>query len=519
MEDTYGDGWQGAVLTIQNEAGDTLCSGQVTPNQATSATMSLPLSEDCPVLGCTISDSANYNPEANIDDGTCFQAADNTTLFSHWQVEDLPINSLGGSYNDVEGLKVNGIEYAIVGSNMGTHIIDVTNEPFEVQFLAGAYSSGSVTHRDYHLDGELLFAVCDQGSSTLQIFDLSQLPNSVITLYDDDEFSITSHNVFVDNGSDLLYLCSNDSPTSSTSVRVLDVHDPTAPVELTELSPWIAGCHDIFVENDTAFINSGSAGFFVMHIDDTPTMLGNLDDYPFLGGNHSGWWLPEDDLYVFADETHGSPLKVTDTSDLTDMQVLSTLSSGTDPSCIPHNLMIRDDLVFVSYYHDGLQVFDISDPESPNLVAWYDTFDQTNYVGFKGAWGVHSALPSGKILITDVSNGLFVIELDPEIMDVCPWEDEVWNDQIIDSSGYYVSEGVNENWGSDILWLSATVTEDACPDCPGDLDGNGSMGVSDLTIILAAFACTSSCEIDFNEDGSTTIADLLYWLSLFGSDC
>jgi choice-of-anchor B domain-containing protein len=520
MADSYGDGWQGAVLSIEDEQGDILCSGQVPTTPGDYAIMSLPIQVECPVTGCTMPDALNYNPEANIDDGTCVQASDNTTLFGHWQADDLPINSLGGSYNDVEGLEVNGVEYAIVGSNMGTHIIDVsTSTLIEVQFLEGAYSSGGVTHRDYHIDGSILFAVCDQGSSTLQIFDLSSLPFSVTTLYDDDEFSITSHNVFVDNDSDLLYLCSNDSPTSSTPVRVLDVHDPTAPSELVELSPWISGCHDIFVENDTAWINSGSAGLFVMHIDASPTMLGHLTGYPFQGGNHSGWWMPEDEIFVMADETHGAPLHVVDASDLSDMEVISTLSSGTDPGCIPHNLMIRDDLVFVSYYHDGLQVFDISDPNNPNLVAWYDTFVQSNYSGYKGAWGVHSALPSGKILITDVSNGLFVIELDPEILELCPGEGTVWNQQTIDTEGYYLAEGVDDNWGSDILWLWTTITEEACPECIWDLDGNGSLGVSDLTIILAAFGCLDTCEIDFNDDSATTISDLLFLLSLFGTDC
>ena len=215
----------------------------------------------------------------------------------------------------------------------------------EVQFLPGSIGGNYVTHRDYHIDGNLLFAVCDQGSSSLQIFDLSGLPGEVLTVYDDNEFCINAHNVYVDNDSDLLYLCNTNTPSYSTELLVLDVSNPSSPSLLVNMSPRISNCHDIYVENDIAWINSGSQGFYVMHIDESPTMLGNLDDYPVQGGNHSGWWIPENDIYVFADETHGSPLKVLETSDFSDMQVLSTLSSGTDPSCIPHNLMIRDDLV------------------------------------------------------------------------------------------------------------------------------------------------------------------------------
>ena len=58
-----------------------------------------------------------------------------------------------------------------------------------------------------------------------------------------------------------------------------------------------------------------------------------------------------------------------------------------------------------------------------------------------------------------------------------------------------------------------------CPACPGDLDNNGSLGVSDLNIILSEFGCTNDCAADFNDDGSTSIGDLLFWLSLFGTVC
>lgn len=520
MVDSYGDGWQGAILTISNEYDEVLASGYVPASPGDEATMSLPLSEDCPISGCLLEEAFNYNPLATQDDGSCVRQYDNVELLGVWNDSTLPINSFGGSYSDVEGLEVNGVEYAVIGSTMGAHIIDIsTSIPLEVAFLEGAAGGNYITHRDYHIDGNLLFAVCDQGSSSLQIFDLSDLPNQVNTLYDSNEFSITSHNVFVDNESDLLYLCSNTSMSNSTALRVLDVSDPTSPFELVNMSPWISNCHDIYVENDTAWINSGSQGYYVMHIDATPTMLGNLDDYPVQGGNHSGWWVPENDIYVFADETHGSPLKVVETSDLTDMQVLSTLSSGTDPNCIPHNLMIRDNLVFVSYYHDGLQVFDISSPSEPNLVAWYDTHLQDSYSGYQGAWGVHSTLPSGKVLISDMKNGLHVLKLTPDESEFCPNESIEWNGLTITDEGYYSIESSDELWVNDIQWLIANYNESLCPDCPGDLDENGSLGVSDLNIILSEFGCTSSCQSDFNGDGSTTIVDLLFWLSLFGTIC
>jgi len=521
LYDSYGDGWQGAELTIEDASGVLVGSGLVPSNPGDFFSFPLPLIEGCPVAGCMNIEAFNYNSSANVDDGSCMRRSDNVTLVSNWTDPTLPNNGFGGAYNDVDGLEVGGIEYAVMASTLGTHIIDISSyegEAIEVAFLPGADGGSFVTHRDYHIDGTLLFAVCDQGASSLQIFDLSNLPATVTTVYDSDEFCITAHNVFVDNDSDLLYLCSTSSSGSNTPLRVLDVSNPSVPTPFIDLSPWVNNCHDIYVENDTAWVNAGS-GLFVLHIDATPTMIGTLTDYPFQGSNHSGWWIPEDNVYVLADETHGSPLKVIDTSDMTDLQVVSTLSSGVNPQSIPHNMMMRDGLVFVSYYHDGLQVFDVSTPEDPKRIAWFDTFIESSHAGYAGAWGVHSSLPSGRILISDITNGLFVLELAVEEIEVCPLSPIEWNGLIVDSDGYYSSEVPNEMWGTDIELIFAMMSSDVCPTCPGDLDYNGSIGVSDLTVILANIGCTIECDVDLNGDNSTTVGDLLAWLSLFGSEC
>ena len=181
--------------------------------------------------------------------------------------------------------------------------------------------------------------------------------------------------------------------------------------------------------------------------------------------------------------------------------------------------MVRDGLVFVSYYHDGLQVFDVSDPSSPNLVAWYDTFIESSHAGFAGAWGVHSALPSGKILITDITNGLFVLELETEQIEVCPTDPIEWNGLMVDSGGYYSAEVPDNTWGIDIAFMYATLNTAVCPDCPGDFNGNGTLGVGDLQIILASMGCANACLIDLDGDDSTTVSDILIWLSMFGTVC
>ncbi|MCC6361788.1 MAG: hypothetical protein IT450_23890 [Phycisphaerales bacterium] len=62
------------------------------------------------------------------------------------------------------------------------------------------------------------------------------------------------------------------------------------------------------------------------------------------------------------------------------------------------------------------------------------------------------------------------------------------------------------------------------PPCTGDIDGDGSVGLADLTQMLAAFgSCLGDGNyapaIDLNGSGCIELADLGQLLSVFGSNC
>ena len=55
--------------------------------------------------------------------------------------------------------------------------------------------------------------------------------------------------------------------------------------------------------------------------------------------------------------------------------------------------------------------------------------------------------------------------------------------------------------------------------CPGDINGDGSITVADILIVLSEFGCTIGCSADVDADGSVTVSDVLVVLSLFGNPC
>ena len=444
MLDTYGDGWQGGSYNLSDSLGNIISSGNLQGSYFFGSNL-FSVNSFCPITGCTVLNATNYNPSANIDDTSCTFLSDNVNILFNWADTSLPINGLGGSYTDVYGVAINEREYAVIGSTMGTHIIDVTipTQCLEVAFIAGAFQGGGVTHRDFFSMDNYLYGVCDQGTSTLQIIDLTNLPNSVSLVYNSDSLISTSHNMFIDTENKKLY---------STNGTVLDISNPVQPTFLFNMG---FSCHDLYVENDTGYFNCGGSLQIFEMTTNFPQNIGSLTSYPQQGYNHSGW--KENDIYVFADENHGLSLKVVDVSDLSNLSVTALFNSEVDANSIAHNLIIRDNFVYVSYYHDGLQIFDISDPYNPIKVGYYDTYLPNNHNGYAGNWGVDPQLPSGIILVSDVQSGLFVLEFNYNPQSICDGDSILFDSSFVHNENVYITTSYDSIGYSDILIMNLTV--------------------------------------------------------------
>ncbi|MAQ69898.1 MAG: hypothetical protein CMD23_02245 [Flavobacteriales bacterium] len=347
-----------------------------------------------------------------------FTQQNNLELLYQWS-DDTGIsgdNWVGNIYNEIWGFIQNDHEFAVIGTTQGTHIFDVT-EPVNSYLVAsidGGSTSPDVVHRDFDDYNGYLYAVADEmNSSTLQIMDLSNLPNSVNVVYDSNDIITRAHNIFIDKGTGLMYVCGGKVYGNNNYLCIISLENPTNPTYITDFNTH-GYVHDIYVENNIGYLNCGNNGLHIVDFSDlnNPETLGSLTDYPYQGYNHSGWLTEDGNTYVFADENHGYKMKICDVSNPSEININTTLLSDVYENSIPHNLIIKNDLLYVSHYYDGLWIWDISNPENPTYVASYDTYTESNGTSYKGAWGVYPLLPSGIILVSDMQSGLFIFELE-----------------------------------------------------------------------------------------------------------
>lgn len=352
-----------------------------------------------------------------------FSQAQEGNLLGTWDDSTLQGTSqYNNTYNEIWGYAIDGREFAIIGSTAGTHFIEVTdpNNPIEVFYVAGAAQGPSLVHRDYHTLDNLLYAVAGEGSSsTLQIMDLSTLTDdTVAVLYDSNALMNRVHNIFIDENRRILYtFATGGGQQGYSALRLYDLSNPLEPTFIAHYNNFggleAGHVHDGYVRDGIAFLNCGGDGFAIVDFTDplSPVTLSTMTEYQQQGYNHSGWLSEDCGYYYMADENHNSDMKVLDVRDACNIEVIGTFDADSpETNSIPHNQIVACNYLYTSYYYDGLQVYDISDPAQPQRVLYYDTFDAANDDSYRGNWGVYPFLPSGNILLSDMQRGLFVLE-------------------------------------------------------------------------------------------------------------
>jgi choice-of-anchor B domain-containing protein len=311
------------------------------------------------------------------------QGSPNVQLLAH--VNDYPSEG----YNDCWGyVAPDGREYALLGVRNGTSILDITdtNNVTEVVFIPSASS----TWKDIKTYQHYAYVVTE-ASGGMQIIDLSDLPNSATVVGTVTDFQ-SSHNIYIDVPNAIIYIEGNNS----NPVYAYSLADPVNP---TFLSSFGIECHDIFARDNIAYISegsSGSIGIYDLNNPTQPVLLQRLQ-IPSAGYVHNAWLTDDSHYMMTTEETIGKTIKMWDISDLNNITFTDDILA---PGQLAHNAHIKGKYAYVSHYSDGLRIYDISDPYNIVEAGYYDTADD---------WGAYPFFASGKILISDIDDGLYVV--------------------------------------------------------------------------------------------------------------
>jgi len=323
-----------------------------------------------------------------------------------------------------------GNEYALIGHDAGTSIINITDpaNPFEVTMIPGPTGPTSIW-REIKTYQQYAYVVTEQTSPTdltgIQIIDLSGLPDSATFIKRYiwpvvDSTNARAHTVTVD-GQGYLYIQGGTATLGGTDaggIRIIDITDPVNPQPVSTYDTKYV--HDAFIQDSILFAHNIREPFGTIDIlnisDRTNPQLITTHIYAGLLA-HDSWTTADRNYLVSSDEFAGQTLKIWDISVLWDNdpnnneEIVLVGEYISDTTQIAHEPRIRDDYAFVSHYVEGVRILDISDPSDPVEVGYYDTFQQPGGL-FDGDWGVYPFFPSRNFVVSDIQTGLYIFQFD-----------------------------------------------------------------------------------------------------------
>ena len=371
---------------------------------------------------------------------TAFDCAD-YDLVSFLPAGDMGVPR-GVNLNDIWGWTdpETGREYALAGRRDGVSFVDVT-DPLHPRYLGQLMrTEGSplAAWRDIKVYRNHAYIVADgSGLHGIQIFDLTQLRDVAepVTFEETAHYDgvASVHNIAINEETGFGYSVGNSSggETCGGGIHIIDLKEPASPTFAGCFSQPGTGRNGTGYTHDAQCVTyhgpdedhqgkqicfgSNETAFSIADVTDPAnTMALGLATYPDVAYTHQGW-LTEDQRYFFQgdelDEGDGRKTRtlVWDVSDLDDPQ-LATEFWGTHEST-DHNMFTLGDLLYQSNNRAGLRVLDISDPENPVEVGYFDTVPHgDNGAGTGGSWSNYPYFGSGNIIVSSRFEGLFILK-------------------------------------------------------------------------------------------------------------
>jgi choice-of-anchor B domain-containing protein len=314
-----------------------------------------------------------------------------------------------------------GREYALMGCNNKLAVVEITN-PAQPNYFASIPHSSS-TWADIKVYGHYAYLVTETAGTGIQVIDLSQVDNGIVTLVRTIPSPGRSHTIHVDTVSGFLYTCGSRDGTGTT--MCFSLADPANPVRVGANTMTPVYQHEAQMHTYTSGQYAGrqimfgageGRGLEIWDLTDkdNPFLIRRVA-YPFVGYCHQGWLSPDKRYFYVNDEFDESQNQITTRTLIFDVSVLETAdlvaTFSTGRPSIDHNLYNRNGFIFEANYTTGLWVFDgNSNPVAPAYRGFFDTYPANDNAQFDGAWSNYPFFPSGTVIVSDINRGLFILD-------------------------------------------------------------------------------------------------------------
>lgn len=323
-------------------------------------------------------------------------------------------------------------EYAIIALDNGTAFVDITDTEDPVYLGKLPTATSNSPWRDVKVYNNHAFIVSEAANHGMQVFDLTKLRNVAnppVTFAADTHYTAfgSAHNMVVNEATGYAYPVGTDrAGTYKGGPLFINIQDPKNPISE---GGWGMDnySHDAQVvtyngpDSDYTgkeiLIGSNENEVVIVDISDkaNPNTISKIS-YANVAYTHQGWFTENQQYFILGDEldeqNFGNDTRtiIFDFSDLDNPKQHFIYTGPTE--AIDHNGYIKENTFYLANYTAGVRFIDITTIGSMNMseIGYFDTYPENDNTKFNGVWNVYPYFESGKIVVSDIDRGLFILK-------------------------------------------------------------------------------------------------------------
>ena len=326
-------------------------------------------------------------------------------------------------------------EFAIVGGVRGVFFYNVTDPAKPVALGSVPLKAPAGLWLEIEILNDHAYWVCDLAPCGLNIFDLSRLtgPETALPVWRPDVHLPLGTFHSIDSNPKTNHIFLNGVGIAVGTPVIFDVSTPLAPTPVGAMTDD-GYTHDSLCRNyrgadkdhkgDEICFNFNEDSVTIYNVSENPQQPVQLsrNTYETASYTHSGALSKDHNTLISTDEGDESSnqtpstLFIWDVRDLDKPKLIDSWQANS--MSIDHNVYSEGNALFHANYNNGFRILDLSKAHKGKLkeVAWIDTMPTADAPNYEGVWAAYPFLPSGNILVGDMSDGFYIVRPEATVL-------------------------------------------------------------------------------------------------------